>query len=182
MATHTSSSSNLVALGARIVDAAYLEGDFVLRSGKRSRYYLDKYRFTTNPELLRDIALALSPRLPAGTQRVAGPELGAVPLAIAVSLVTDMPSILVRAEAKGYGTDRRFEGVLNKGDHVVLIEDVLTTGGQAVESAQALRDAGATISLVLGVVDREEGAADAMKNAGFEFEALFTSSSLGLVI
>ena len=182
MTINTPSNPNLLALGTRILNAAYLEGDFVLRSGKRSRYYLDKYRFTTDPRLLRDIASALGQRLPVNTQRLAGPELGAVPLATAVSLATDVPSILVRAKAKGYGTGRRFEGVLNQGDRVVMIEDVLTTGGQAVESAEALRDAGAQISLVLGVVDREEGAADAMNNAGFHFEALFTSSSLGLVV
>ena len=182
MTINTPSNPNLLALGNRILNAAYLEGDFVLRSGKRSRYYLDKYRFTTDPRLLRDIASALGQRLPVNTQRLAGPELGAVPLATAVSLATDVPSILVRAKAKGYGTGRRFEGVLNQGDRVVMIEDVLTTGGQAVESAEALRDAGAKISLVLGVVDREEGAADAMNNAGFHFEALFTSSSLGLVV
>jgi orotate phosphoribosyltransferase len=177
----SSTSADLEALGSRIVDAAHLEGDFLLRSGRRSRYYLDKYRFTTEPNLLRDIALALVPRIPSGTQRVAGPELGAVPLATALSLETNLPSVLVRAEAKGYGTIRRFEGILNKGDDVVLVEDVLTTGGQAVESAQALRDAGANILLVIGIVDREEGATEAMEHAGFRFEALFTSTSLGLV-
>lgn len=177
----SSATAELEALGSRIVDAAYLEGDFLLRSGRRSRYYLDKYRFTTEPNLLRDIAVALVSRIPSGTQRVAGPELGAIPLATALSLATNLPSVLVRAEAKGYGTDRRFEGILNKGDDVVLVEDVLTTGGQAVESAQALRDAGANILLVIGIVDREEGATEAMQRAGFKFEALFTSTSLGLV-
>ena len=108
MTINTPSNPNLLALGTRILNAAYLEGDFVLRSGKRSRYYLDKYRFTTDPRLLRDIASALSQRLPVNTQRLAGPELGAVPLATAVSLATDVPSILVRAKAKGYGTGRRF--------------------------------------------------------------------------
>ena len=169
-------------LAVMIAETSVLRGNFTLRSGRTSTWYIDKYRFTTDPRLLRDVASALGQRLPANTQRLAGPELGAVPLATAVSLATDVPSILVRAKAKGYGTGRRFEGVLNQGDHVVLIEDVLTTGGQAVDSAEALRDAGAKISLVLGVVDREEGAADAMKNAGFRFEALFTSSSLGLVV
>ena len=181
VANSSSTTADLDALGSRIVAAAYLEGDFVLRSGRRSRYYLDKYRFTTEPGLLRDIARALSPLIPRETQRVAGPELGAVPLATALSLATDLPSVLVRAEAKGYGTSRRFEGILEKDDNVVLVEDVLTTGGQAVESAQALRDAGANILLVIGIVDREEGAKEAMERAGFRFDALFTSTSLGLV-
>ena len=164
----------MASLASRIVDAAYLEGDFVLRSGRRSRYYLDKYRFTTEPSLLRDIGEALAARLPADTQRVAGPELGAVPLA------TGHPSVLVRGAAKTYGTERRFEGILHPDEKVVLIEDVVTTGGQAIESAQALRDSGAKVLLVLVVVDREEGAAEAMAEAGFCFEALFTSTSLGL--
>ena len=172
----------MAALASRIVDAAYLEGDFVLRSGRRSRYYLDKYRFTTAPSLLREIGQALADRLPAETRRVAGPELGAVPLATAVSLETGLPSVLVRGESKSYGTERRFEGILHPGENVVLIEDVVTTGGQAIESAQALRDSGANVSLVLVVVDREEGAAEAMAEAGFRFEALFTSTSLGLSI
>ena len=172
----------MAALASRIVDAAYLEGDFVLRSGRRSRYYLDKYRFTTAPSLLREIGQALADRLPAETRRVAGPELGAVPLATAVSLETGLPSVLVRGESKSYGTERRFEGILHPGENVVLIEDVVTTGGQAIESAQALRDSGANVSLVLVVVDREEGAAEAMAEAGFRFEALFTSTSLGLAV
>jgi orotate phosphoribosyltransferase len=167
-------------LASRIVDAAYLEGDFVLRSGRRSRYYLDKYRLTTEPSILRDIGQALAVRLPANTQRVAGPELGAVPLATAVSLATGLPSILVRGAAKSYGTERRFEGVMHPDDNVVLIEDVVTTGGQAIESAKALRESGAHVPLVLVVVDREEGAAEAMADAGFSFESLFTTTSLGL--
>lgn len=170
----------MASLAARIVDAAYLEGDFLLRSGRRSRYYLDKYRFTTEPSLLRDIAQALASRLPADTQRVAGPELGAVPLATAVALATGHPSVLVRGAAKSYGTERRFEGALTSDDNVVLIEDVVTTGGQAIDSAKALRDSGANVLVVLVVVDREEGAAQAMAEAGFRFEALFTSTSLGL--
>ena len=182
MGAETSASIDMASLASRIVDAAYLEGDFVLRSGRRSRYYLDKYRFTTEPSLLRDIGQALAALLPSDTQRVAGPELGAVPLATAVALETGLPSVLVRGAAKSYGTERRFEGILHPGENVVLIEDVVTTGGQAIDSAQALRDSGANVVLVLVVVDREEGAAEAMAEAGFQFEALFTSTSLGLAI
>ena len=170
----------MASLASRIVDAAYLEGDFLLRSGRRSRYYLDKYRFTTEPSLLRDIGQALAARLPTDTQRVAGPELGAVPLATAVSLATGLPSVLVRGESKSYGTQRRFEGLLHAGDNVVLVEDVVTTGGQAIDSARALRESGANVLLVLVVVDREEGAAEAMAEAGFQFEALFSTTTLGL--
>ncbi|MDE2901612.1 MAG: orotate phosphoribosyltransferase [Chloroflexota bacterium] len=180
MGAATSARIDIASLASRIVDAAYLEGDFVLRSGRRSRYYLDKYRFTTEPSLLRDIGHALAARLPPDTQRVAGPELGAVPLATAVSLTTGHPSVLVRGESKSYGTQRRFEGILHPDENIVLIEDVVTTGGQAIESAIALRESGANVRLVLVVVDREEGAAAAMADAGFQFEALFTSTTLGL--
>jgi len=171
---------DLAALGRRIVAAAYLEGDFVLRSGRRSRYYFDKYRFTTQPEILRDLGEALAARIPPNVQRIAGPELGAVPLATAASLATGIPSVLVRKEAKTYGTAQRFEGLLARGERVVLIEDVLTSGGQAVASAQALRDFGADVVKVIGVIDREEGAAEALRQAGFAYEPLFTRTSLGL--
>ena len=119
-------------------------------------------------------------RLPPGTDRVAGSELGAVPLATAASLASGLPSVLVRKAPKTYGTAKRFEGALNSGERIVLVEDVLTTGGQAIDSATALRDFGVQVVLVLAVIDREEGAAAAMREAGFELQALFTRTSLGL--
>ena len=167
-------------MGRRIVTAAYLEGDFVLRSGRRSRYYFDKYLFTTDPAILRELGEVLAARLPPGTSRVAGPELGAVPLATAASLASGLPSVLVRNASKTYGTAKRFEGALHFGERIVMVEDVLTTGGQAIDSATALRDYGAQVVLVLAVIDREEGAAAAMRRAGFKLEALFTRTSLGL--
>lgn len=171
---------DLAGLGRRIVEAAYLEGDFVLRSGRRSRYYLDKYLFATDPGILRDLAAVLTARLPPRVDRIAGSELGAVPLATAVSLASSIPSVLVRRQAKEYGTGRRFEGALNPGERVVLIEDVMTTGGQAIESARALREFGAEVVRIIAVIDREEGAAEAVRAAGFAFEALFTRTDLGL--
>ena len=180
MATPERGPIDLTALGRRIVGVAYLEGDFVLRSGRSSRYYLDKYLFATDPSVLRDIGVALAYRLPEGIHRVAGPELGAVPLATATALASGIPSVFIRREAKGYGTAKRFEGVLEPGDRVVLVEDVVTTGGQAIESALALQDFGAEVVRILVVIDREEGAADAMREAGLDFESLFTRTSLGL--
>ncbi len=167
-------------LGRRIVEAAYLEGDFVLRSGRRSTYYFDKYLFATDPSILRDLGVALAAKIPADTDRVAGPELGAVALATAAGLATGIPSVFVRKAAKDYGTGKRIEGVLRAGDRVILIEDVMTTGGQALDSAEALRDAGAEVTRVIVIVDREEGGAEALRAAGFDFDALFTLSSLGL--
>ena len=128
-----------------IREHAYLEGDFVLRSGRRSRYYLDKYRFETRPELLEAIGLRLAD-LVAGHEpeadRLAGPELGAVALAASASLASRLPFLIVRKEAKGYGTDNRLEGVFEPGERICLVEDVVTSGGAAVSAVQALREAG----------------------------------------
>src|SRR5919204_3666367 len=117
------------ALARDLAAAAVLHGKFVLRSGQTSTYYIDKYRFTTQPAILRRLADALAARLPADTQRLAGTVLGAVPLVTAVSLASGVPSLIVRTAAKDYGTARRIEGTLEPGDRVVLVEDVVTTGG-----------------------------------------------------
>ena len=158
-----------------------LRGDFLLRSGARSSYYIDKYLFTTEPALLQRLALALSSRLPDGVQRVAGPVLGAVPLVTAVSLQTGLPSVIVRVDkAKDYGTSRRFEGRLVAGDRVVLVEDVVTTGGAALAAVEVLRGAGAEVLGAIVVVDREQGGRDAFATAGVPLQSLFTKSELGL--
>ena len=170
----------LADLGRDVVAAAYLTGRFVLRSGAISNYYFDKYRLTTRPELLHRVGVALAAMVPPNVDRIAGPELGAVPLATAVSLETGIPSVFVRKTAKGYGTDRGFEGEIVAGERVLVVEDVLTTGSEAIRSATALREFGAVVVEILGVVDREEGAAANIAAAGFEFRALFSKSSLGL--
>jgi len=171
---------SLAQLGRDVVAAAYLTGTFVLRSGATSNYYLDKYRLTTRPELLRRVGDALARMVPAGIDRIAGPELGAIPLATAVSLKTGVPSVFVRKLAKGYGTDNGFEGEIKAGERVVVLEDVLTTGGEAIRSATALRAFGAEVVEIIAVVDREEGAAANIAAAGFRFRTLFSKSSLGL--
>jgi orotate phosphoribosyltransferase len=123
-------------------DAAYLEGDFVLRSGRRSNYYLDKYLFETQPELLAPLARAIAAEVgehePAA-DRLAGPELGAVALATAASLETGLPFLIVRKAAKEYGTSKRLEGAYEEGECVCLVEDVVTTGGAALVAVAALR-------------------------------------------
>jgi orotate phosphoribosyltransferase len=167
-------------LGRAIVAAAYLEGDFVLSSGQRSRYYLDKYLFSTQPRLLAAIADHLAPLVPPGTERLAGVELGGVVLVTALALRTGLPFVLVRREAKGYGTGRRIEGVLRPGERTVLVEDIWTTARQAIASAEALRGAGAQVTAILAVVDREQGGPEAIRAAGFEPRALFTRSQLGI--
>ena len=160
---------------------AYLEGDFVLRSGRRSRYYLDKYRFETLPELLRAIAERLAASVAEaepGAVRLAGPELGAVALASATSLATGLPFLIVRKEAKGYGTGNRLEGAFQPGERVCLVEDVVTSGGAAVEAVRALREAGLECGTAVAVVDREEGGADALARFAVRLRPLFTAKEL----
>jgi orotate phosphoribosyltransferase len=168
-------------LARALVEHAYLEGDFVLRSGKRSRYYLDKYRFETQPDLLRPlgerIAAAVAEHAPDAT-RLAGPALGAVALAAAASLASGLPFIIVRDEAKEYGTANRLEGVFDEGETVCLVEDVVTSGGALLESIVALRQAGLTVHTAVCVVDREEGGADALARAAVRLRPIFTAGEL----
>ncbi len=150
-------------LAARIREAAYLEGDFVLRSGRRSTYYLDKYRFATRPDLLRPLGDALAAAVAAhapDATLIAAPELGAVPLAAAASLASGRPFVIVRKEAKAYGTSNRIEGAFASGDEACLLEDVVTSGGAGVEAVAALREAGLRVSTAVCVVDRGEGGVD----------------------
>lgn len=183
MATPSPAPSNperLAELGREVVAAALLKGRFVLRSGAVSDYYLNKYMLTTRPAILRRIAEEMAALVPSGTQRIAGPELGAVPLAAAVSMVLDIPSVFVRKQAKEYGTANSFEGDIRPGEKVVILEDVLTTGGEAIRSATALRDFGAEVVGIIGIIDREEGAGANIAAAGFTHQALFTKTSLGI--
>ena len=161
--------------------AAYLEGDFVLRSGRRSKYYLDKYRFETRPDLLRPLGASRADAVrdhEPEADRLAGPELGAVALAAAASLETGLPFLIVRKEAKDYGTANRLEGVSEPGECICLIEDVVTSGGAAVEAVEALREAGLEVRNGVCVVDREEGGIDALARAGVRLEPLFRASEL----
>ena len=167
-------------LGRRLKEVALLEGEFTLRSGRKSHYYFDKYRFETCPDLLRDVAAELARMLPEDVGRLAGAELGGVPLATAVALATRVPFVIVRKESKGYGTNERIEGEMKPGEHVVLLEDVATTAGAALKAIQALREAGAGKVTVLLVLDRQEGAEEAFREAGVPWRALFTSESLGI--
>jgi orotate phosphoribosyltransferase len=165
-------------LAQQLVATCYLKGDFVLASGRRSSYYFDKYRFETRPELLAPVASLIAARIRPGVDRLAGPELGAVAIATAVSLQAGLPFIIVRSEAKDYGTGQRIEGPFRPGDSVALLEDVLTTGGSVIKAAQAVAEAGCRVVQVIGVVDREEGAQDAVRAAGYELDAIFTRSQL----
>ena len=170
-----------VELGAALREAAYLEGDFLLRSGKRSRYYLDKYRFETRPDLLaalgERIAAAVRDHAPEAT-RLAGPELGAVALATAGSLASGLPFLIVRKAAKDYGTTKRVEGVYEQGECVCVVEDVVTSGGALLDSIDALREAGLIVRTAVCVVDREEGGAEALARQSVELRPIFVAAEL----
>jgi len=167
-------------LAQRIADAALLHGQFTLRSGRTSHYYLDKYRFTTQPDILRELGRLFAERIGEHVTRLAGAELGGIPLVTAASLATGRPAVFVRSEAKEYGTAQQIEGVLEPDDVIVLVEDVATTGGQVIEAAKALAAAGATIDRIIAVIDRAEGARENVEHEGYVFEALFTKTDLGI--
>ncbi len=163
--------------------AALLEGDFTLRSGRKSKYYLDKYLFETQPALLRELAARFAKFVTAEVDRVAGAELGAIALAAATSLETGKPFVIVRnAKKAGYGTGKLIEGQLEKGERVLLVEDVCTSGGQAIEACKTLQDAGAKVVGIVVTIDRQEGGRDAVESAGYRFDALFTTEDLGVRI
>lgn len=170
-------------LAAELKRVAYLEGDFTLRSGKKSRYYLDKYLFETQPALLRELGRRFARYVTPSTLRIAGAELGAVALAAAVSLETERPFVIVRNSRKAdYGTGKLVEGALQPGESVLLVEDIATSGGQAIEAARVLTEAGARVERIVAVIDRQQGAADAMRAANIPFESLFTSTDLGIAL
>ncbi len=168
-------------LAPRIREAALLEGDFVLSSGERSSFYVDKYLFSTEPDLLRDVADALAAEIPDGVGRLAGVELGAVPLVVATALATGLPYVIVRKSAKDHGSSagRDIEGAFEVGERIVLIEDVVTTGTQAVRAAGNLKDAGLEVVRIVSVLDRREGQGEEL--GGFPFRALLRMEDLRVV-
>jgi orotate phosphoribosyltransferase len=169
------------ALVAAIREHAYLEGDFVLRSGKRSSYYLDKYRFETVPDVLEALGAriaALAAEVEPDAVRLAGPELGAVALAAAASLASRLPFLIVRAEAKAYGTKNRLEGAFSPGERVILVEDVVTSAGAAADAVRALRQAGLECRTAICVIDREEGGVDSLARLGVRLHPLFRAAEV----
>ncbi len=167
-------------LAERIRAAAYLEGDFTLRSGRKSTFYIDKYLFETQPDILAELGRRMAERVTPQTTLIAGAELGGVALAAATALAAKLPFLIIRNAKKDYGTSKLFEGKLEPGDCVLLVEDIATTGGQVLEAAKVLTEAGATVERILAVVDRGEGAAEHITEAGHTFESILTSKDLRL--
>lgn len=159
---------------------AILYGDFALSSGKRSRYYVDIKKAITDPHVLGLTAELMAGELGEGhgIERIAGVALGSVPLAVALSLRTGIPFVMVRKERKEHGTSKLIEGDLRPGERVLVVEDVITSAGSAVYAVRTLREAGAEVSTVLCVVDREEGGRDALRDMGVQMKALLTAKGI----
>lgn len=152
-------------LAERLLAASELRGDFVLSSGRRSRVYFDKFRFLTDPELLRELAAAVAELIPEGITHLAAPEGAATLLVAAVALETHLPVAVVRKEPKAYGTMSQVEGHVERGAVVALIEDVSTTGRQVERAARTLEAEGCEIGIILLAIDRGGGAA--LRDAGY---------------
>lgn len=167
-------------IAKRIAEVSLLRGQFTLRSGKTSHYYLDKYLFSTQPDILAALGQMFAERVPQGVTRLAGAELGGIPLVAAASMASGLPSVLIRNQKKNYGTAKQLEGKLEAGDTVMLVEDVCTTGGQILEAAKVIEAVGARVVKIVGTIDREEGARENIQAAGYPFEALFTKTDLGV--
>jgi orotate phosphoribosyltransferase len=171
---------DLEELGRELVKASYLKGEFILRSGKKSDRYFDKFLFETDPALLRRLGRHLAELVPADTQLLAAPELGAVLLGGAVSMQMGVPLVLVRKEPKEYGTAKQIEGRFEVGQRVTVIEDVVTTGGDSLRTVQVLRDARLEVIRLVVVLDRGEGGEDNVARAGVPYSPLFRITDLTL--
>jgi orotate phosphoribosyltransferase len=167
-------------LAKKVRDASYLEGDFVLRSGKRSKYYLDKYLFETKPEILKALGEEFAKYVTPDVTLIAGAELGGVALAAATAMAANKNWIIVRNSKKDYGTSKMVEGVLKAGDVVLLVEDIATTGGQVLEAAKVITEAGAKVKKIVAVIDRKQGAGENITAAGYVFESILTKDDLGI--
>jgi orotate phosphoribosyltransferase len=162
----------------RINAVARLTGTFTLRSGQVAGEYFDKYRFEADPVLLDEIAAALVPLVPAGTEVLAGLEMGGIPVVTALGRHTGLPCAFVRKKAKPYGTRRLAEGAETEGRRVTIVEDVVTTGGQIVLSTNELRTLGATITDAVCVINRNPTTPDPLAQAGLTLHALLTPEHL----
>ena len=153
------------------------EGNFTLASGKESNYYVNMKKAITNPEILSTISKLISEKIEGdGIDKVAGPALGAVPIATAVSLESKTPLLMIRKEKKGYGTSKLIEGELNEGDNVIVVEDVTTTGGSLLKAIRAIQDNGGIVKRAFVAVDREEGAIETFEKEGVRLEPLISVS------
>ena len=164
-------------LASQIYQRTYLTGEFTLRSGQVSDHYFDKYQFESDPLLLNDICQQLPPRL-AEAELLAGLEMGGIPIATMMSQLTSKPLLMVRKEAKAYGTAKLAEGCEFSGKRLLIVEDVVSSGGQINLSANELRDRRAVITDAVCVIDREMGGSENLASNGIKLTALFTETDL----
>lgn len=162
----------------RIRAAAHLTGTFTLRSGRTATEYFDKYRFEADPLLLDDIARLMAPLVPPATEVLAGLEMGGIPVVTALARHTGLPCTFVRKQAKPYGTCRLAEGADVEGRRVLVVEDVVTSGGQIVLSTADLRTLGAHVDAALCVIDRAQGGPEALAAEDIRLHALLTAEDL----
>jgi orotate phosphoribosyltransferase len=167
-----------MSIPAKINRVARLSGDFLLRSGRRSNTYFDKYRFEADPALLLEIAQAMVPMIPPGTEVLAGLEMGGIPIVTVLSQITGLPAAFIRKEAKEYGTCRYAEGADLAGRKYILIEDVVSSGGAIIDAVGKLRADGMPVELALCVIDRETGGKEALAAAGIRLQGLFTLTQI----
>jgi len=165
-------------LAKQVYAASHVTGRFKLRSGAYSDEYFDKYGFESDPALLRELGEALAELVPAGTEMLAGLELGGVPLATVLSQRTGLPLLFVRKEAKEYGTCKQVEGADPSGRRVVIVEDVVTSGGAILDALPALREAGAEVAAAICAIDRESGAEEKLGAEGVPLHPAFRMSAL----
>ena len=165
-------------IAKRIHQASMLTGEFLLRSGQKSNIYFDKYLFESDPGLLVDIAVIMQDLIPAGTEIIAGLELGGIPIVTALSINSGVKAVYVRKKAKEYGTCKLAEGPDIRGKKLCVIEDVVTTGGQIIESANELRKRGAIIDTVLCAILRDDKALSILANEGLNLLSVFTMEYL----
>lgn len=161
-------------LALEIKRSSKLTGTFVLRSGKTSSTYFDKYRFEADPALLRAIATEMARLVPEGTQALAGLEMGGIPLVTMLSQITGLPAAFIRKQAKDYGTCRYAEGADLAGKRFVLVEDVVSSGGAIIDAVEKLRADGLPVDLALCVIDRQTGGKEALAEIGIRLQGLFT--------
>ncbi|NQW30461.1 MAG: orotate phosphoribosyltransferase [Ignavibacteria bacterium] len=165
-------------IAKKVFDVSHLTGEFTLRSGITSTQYFDKYQFESDPLLLAGVVDMMADLLPDETEFLAGLEMGGIAIATALSLRTGIPAVFVRKEAKKYGTCKLAEGPDVAGKKIVIIEDVITSGGQVILSAADLKSFGADILTTVCVIDREQGGKQKMEAAGLSMKSVFTMTEL----
>jgi orotate phosphoribosyltransferase len=168
-------------LAKAIYRVSHLTGKFLLRSGIESNEYFDKYRFESDPIMLKTIGYYMSQMIERDFDLLAGLEMGGIPISTALSYETSIPQVLVRKKAKEYGTNKLAEGPEIKGKKLLIVEDVVTSGGQIILSAKDLRDLGAIVDTAVCVIDRESGGAEKLAEAGIKLIPLFKMSDLKAV-